>query len=73
MSTAPPVTPPDQRAFEAHVTRATFIAGVYRGDWSIESIGWPIVVITIAAAAREGAPGTFTLRCDLTNYPEDAH
>jgi hypothetical protein len=72
MSAAEPLIPPDQRAFKADANKPSFIAGVYRGDWKIESVEWPTVEISIAAARRPGAPARFCLRCDLTNYPADA-
>ena len=72
MSAIEPDTPPDQRAFEADANAPAFLAGVYRGDWTIDSVDWPKVQITIAAAPREGASDSFTLRCDLTNYPAQA-
>jgi hypothetical protein len=72
VSAIEPDVPPDQRAFEADANAPTFLAGLYRGDWNIDSVSWPSVQITIAAAPREGAPSSFTLRCDLTNYPAQA-
>lgn len=63
---------PDQRAFEADVSSVPFLADMYRGDWTINSIDWPTMIITIRAAEREGAPGAYTLRVDLTNYPIQA-
>lgn len=72
MSTAELDVPPDQRAFLRAANVPSFLAGVYRGDWRIDSVDWPKVQITIAAAPRHGAPEAFTLRCDLTNYPADA-
>lgn len=63
---------PDQRAFEADISSTSFVAGVYRGEWAINSIDWPKVTITIRASEREGAPDAFTLRVDLTNYPVQA-
>lgn len=72
MSATEPETPPDQRVFEAHANRPHFLAGVRRGDWRIDTVAWPIVQVTISAAARANGPETFTLRCDLTNYPVDA-
>ena len=72
MSTPESDTPPDQRAFEADANRPSFLAGVYRGDWKIESVDWPTVQVTIAAAARANGPGSFAFRCDFTNYPTDA-
>lgn len=63
---------PDQRAFKVDVSSAPFFAGVYRGDWTINSIDWPTMSITIGAAERADAPCAYTLRVDLTNYPIQA-
>jgi hypothetical protein len=65
------LTRPDQRVFDAHSNAPSFLAGVCRGDWKIESVNWPVVIVSIAAAPRHGAPDRFWLRCDLTNYPAD--
>jgi len=72
VSATEPENSPDQRAFETDATKPSFLAGVYRGDWRIDSVAWPIVTITIAAAPRETGPASFTLRCDFTNYPAHA-
>jgi hypothetical protein len=72
VSSTEPDTPPDKRAFEAHANAPAFLAGVYRGDWKIDSVNWPKVQFTVTAAPREGAPSSFTLRCDFTNYAADA-
>lgn len=72
MSAFEPVTRPDHRVFDAHAKTPSFLAGVFRGDWRIESVNWPTVIISIAAAPRDGAPDRFWLRCDLTNYPADS-
>lgn len=72
MSAIEPSDPPDRRAFTADANAPSFKAGVVRNDWTIDSVSWPIVQITIAAAPRERGPDGFTLRCDFTNYPADA-
>ena len=72
MSAADPENPPDQRAFNEHASAPSLLAGVYRGDWTIEAVAWPTVHISVAAAHRPGAPERFHLRCDFTNYPTDA-
>jgi len=66
------VAPPDQRVFDAHASAPSFLAGVFRGDWTIESVDWPMVAISISAAPRDAAPNRFWLRCDFTNYPAEA-
>ncbi len=60
---------PDRRAFETHLVSARFLAGVERGDWRLVSYDWPLALCEVAAAARDGAPTVFTLRCDVTGYP----
>lgn len=72
MSVSGPDASPDRRAFEADTAVPGFLAGVHRGDWKIDSLDWPVVKMTVSAAARDGAPDSVTLRCDLTNYPIDA-
>jgi len=72
MNATEPVDPPDQRAFQLDASRPAFLAGVHRGDWTIEKVAWPTVDVSIAAAPREGGPERFLLRCDLTNYPAEA-
>lgn len=64
--------PPDLRTFDQHAKQPTFLAGVYRENWAIESVAWPRVDISVAAAERKGAPARFWLHCDFSNYPADA-
>ena len=65
--------PPDERALRQHVASARFQEGVYRGRWQIvDEAAWPIVMITVTAARRDGAPSDYLLRFDLSGYPESA-
>ncbi|WP_309709616.1 hypothetical protein [Pseudolysinimonas sp.] len=52
MSAVEPDTPPDHRAFDADANKASFLAGVHRGDWLIEKVAWPTVEISIAARPK---------------------
>lgn len=62
---------PDERVFHQHVSSARFQDGVDRGRWRIlGDIVWPVVMIAVAAGARDGAPSEIVLRFDLTGYPE---
>jgi len=72
MTSAEADEPPDQRAFNIDASSPAFVAGVYRGTWSIDRCEWPSVDITVAAAPRPNAPSSFTLRCDFTNFPSEA-
>jgi hypothetical protein len=72
VSATEPETPPDQRAFNEQASAPSFLAGLYRGDWTIEAVAWPTVYVSVAAAPRSGAPERYQLRCDFTNYPADA-
>lgn len=63
---------PDERAVRAHLCSARFQSGVDGGRWRLISIAWPHVFVAVAAAPREGAPSEFTLRFDLTGYPQSA-
>jgi len=65
-------TPPDQRTFNEHANKPSFLAGLYRGDWAIEKVTWPTVDISIAAAPRPDAPDRYWLRCDFANFAADA-
>lgn len=69
-ASAPPT--PDRRALEAHLHSARFEAGVDRGRWRLLSIDWPVVLVEVSAAEREGGPTAFALRCDLSGYPTAA-
>jgi hypothetical protein len=60
---------PDERAFRAHLEAGPFRAGVADSRWWLLAIDWPIAVIAVRAAHRQGAPDAFVMRFDLTNYP----
>lgn len=64
---------PDERVFREHVTSTRFREGVERGRWRIVGeIAWPVVLVAVAAAPRDGAPPEHAVRFDLTGYPETA-
>jgi hypothetical protein len=72
MSAPEPDVPPDRRAFNRDASQPSFLAGVQRGDWTIEMVAWPTVEISISASPRPGAPARYWLHCNLTNFPADA-
>lgn len=64
---------PDERAFREHLTSARFQEGLLRGRWWIVGdVGWPVVLVAVAAAPRDSAPSEYVLRFDLAGYPETA-
>ena len=64
---------PDERIFREHVASARFQEGIERGRWRIVGdIAWPVVLVAVSAAPRDGAPSEYALRFDLTEYPETA-
>lgn len=63
------ITQPDERVFWAHLEAGSFQSGVDRGRWRLVSLDWPHAVIAVTAAEREGAPGEFAFRFELSNYP----
>jgi hypothetical protein len=66
------VMSPDERAIRQHLDSARFQAGVAAGTWHLVSVKWPIVMVGIAAAPRDGAPEEFALRLDVAGYPHSA-
>ena len=64
--------PPDERLFREHVKRGIFLLGEADEKWHILSAVWPKVFIWVAAAARVNAPDGYTLRFDLSHYPQKA-
>lgn len=63
---------PDERVFRAHLGNGAFQSGVDRGRWQPVSIDWPFALIAVSAAERQGAPGEFVFRFELSNYPAAA-
>lgn len=66
---------PDQRLFEADLATAEFRAGALKGYWGLggpnvlpEQPAWPIRILWVQPAVREGAPDRFYLRLDLEGY-----
>lgn len=60
----------EERVFRSHVKMGPFQSGVVRGRWQLISIDWPFAVIAVSAAPRPNAPDGYSLRFDLTNYPQ---
>jgi hypothetical protein len=68
---------PAQHAFLSHVKSAPFQVGATRNMWGYldedpDSPVWPAAYCWVAAAAKAGFPDRFSLRFDLTGYPEQA-
>jgi len=61
----------EEHVFRSHIDMGPFLSGVARGRWRLISIDWPIVIIAISAAERENGPKEYSLRFDLTNYPQN--
>lgn len=66
------IAAPDERALRAHLDSGRFQAGVEAGRFRLVSIDWPIVIVMISAAPREGAPSEYALRFELSGYPNIA-
>lgn len=66
------VASPDELVLRAHLESAAFQIGVAEGRWRLDALTWPLAVITIAAAARPGAPDEFSFRFELAGYPATA-
>lgn len=62
---------PDEQAFLDEVTEGGFQLAVHLGRWRIVRIAWPIVVVEITAAPRDGAPNAYAFRFDCAGYPQD--
>jgi len=63
------VTAPDERALRAHLAGGRFQAGVEALAWRLISLAWPIAIVGIWAATRDGAPSEFAIRFELNGYP----
>lgn len=59
-----------ERLFRDDAANGDFAAGGDRGYWRVHSLCWPAAIIEVAAAPRENSPNSYTLRFDLTGYPE---
>jgi hypothetical protein len=46
--------------------------GLDAGHWRLIGLSWPNALIAVTAAPREGAPGEFVLRFELSGYPQAA-
>lgn len=67
-----PTVAPDERAFREHLAKGAFRSGEIDGTWRVLSIAWPVAMIAIAAAPRDGSPAEYVFRFDLTGYPAQA-
>lgn len=66
---------PDQRLFTADLDSAEFRAGALKAYWGFAGTGvrperpeWPVRILWVQSAVREGAPDRFFLRLDLEGY-----
>lgn len=59
---------PDQRAFEADITKAVFRLGALEERWRLHSVSWPFVLIEVRA--RDGR--LYALRFNCAGYPQTA-
>lgn len=60
---------PDERALRAHIQSPRFTAGADAGRWRVIKVEWPIVLVAVSAAAREGSPSEYYLRLTVDGYP----
>lgn len=63
---------PDERALREHLQSGPFQLGLHEGRWTVGTISWPLVHISVTAAARDGAPGNYWFRFDCAGYPQAA-
>jgi hypothetical protein len=66
------ITGPDMRALREHLGGGRFQSGADAGRWRLVSLEWPVAVVTVAAAPRPASPAEFTLRFELSGYPNQA-
>jgi hypothetical protein len=62
-----------KECFREHVATPAFQEGVAAGRWELiedPRVGWPHVLIWIAAPARPKGPDRWVFRFDLKDYPE---
>ncbi len=64
--------PPDERAVRAALGSVRFQAGLDARMWRLIWLEWPAGVFTVTAAERDTAPAKYTLRIDLSGYPQQA-
>ena len=71
--------PPNKRLFEADIASAEFRNGVVNVCWGVPDkdillakMTWPLTILWISAAVREGAPDRFYVSLDLSGYRTDA-
>jgi hypothetical protein len=63
---------PDRLAVEADLKSVRFRLGSEAGRWRLIELAWPHALIAVSAAPREGAPGEFVLRLELSGFPQSA-
>ena len=62
------MSPPDLRAFEGDVAKATFRLGEAEGRWRLIETNWPFVLVTITARDER----RYVFRFDCDGYPQTA-
>ena len=60
------MTPPDERAFSADVSKPAFCLGQVEGRWSLLGVNWPFALISVTA--KDGRH--YVLRFDCSGYPQ---
>ena len=53
-----------------HLARPRYRAGERRRHWRLLKIEWPMAYFAVAAPARSGAPDEYSLRIDISRYPD---
>jgi hypothetical protein len=57
---------PDERAFQADLSKANFRLGQLERRWRLESVSWPLALICVTARDLQ----EFVLRFDCSGYPQ---
>ena len=60
----------DEQVFRSHLAEGPFQSGCDRGRWRRLDLEWPLVLIAIQSAERNGGPAEYVLRFECTNYPQ---
>lgn len=63
---------PDEAALRQHLTGGPFLLGMAEGRWREPEFAWPHLTLEVAAPARPGGPAFYTVRFDLSGYPQQA-
>lgn len=69
------VNSPDKQCFRNHIQNGRFRLGIEDNKWrliSTDLVDWPKTIIAIRPAPLDNAPGEYTFRFDLDQYPNQA-